>query len=238
MKKIILIPVAAMLALIISSCKETKIQNVTMKNAADSLSYAIGINIGQSFKEQKITDVNTDMMADVIKAIITDDTIGLKLNDSTALVFLNNYMRKKGDAELAEKKAEGEKWLAEIAKQPGIQTTPSGLMYKVVNSGSGASPKDGDQVSVNYIGRFSNGEEFDSSIKNGQPSTFNINEVIPGWTEGLKMMKEGDKWNLYIKSELAWGPAGYQGFIPPNAAVQFEVELLKVIPAGTEPDEK
>src|SRR5205085_2376656 len=111
-------------------------------------------------------------------AIITDDTIGLKLNDSTALVFLNTYMRKKADAELAVKKEEGTKWLAEKAKEPGVVTTPTGLEYKIIKSGTGMSPKEGDKVTVNYTGKFTNGEIFDSSDKNGQPVTFGLNEVI------------------------------------------------------------
>ncbi len=238
MKKIILLPVVALFAVVITSCKETKIQNVTMKNTADSLSYAIGINIGQSFKEQKITDINTDMMADVIHAIITEDTVGLKLTDSTALAFLNTYMKKKAEAETAIKKEEGTKWLEEMAKKPGVKKTASGMYYQVITSGTGATPVDGDQVTVHYTGKFSDGKEFDSSIKRGQPAILLVNQFMPGMTEGLKMMKEGDKWNLYIPSELGYGPEGYQGFIPPNAALEFEVELLKVTPAGSLPEQE
>lgn len=227
-----------MFALVISSCKETKIQNVKMENSADSLSYAIGINIGESFKEQKITEVNTDLMAAVIRAILTDDTIGLKMNDSSSLAFLNSYMRKKAEIESAKAKKEGEDWLAANAKKEGVMVTPSGLQYKIISSGTGATPVDGDQVTVHYTGKFIDGEIFDSSVRNGQPVTLGVNGFMQGFSEALKMMKVGDKWNIYIPSELGYGPAGYQGFIPPNAVLEFELELLGVIPAGTVPATK
>jgi len=238
MNKLTVLPIAALFAVVISSCKETKIQNVKMENGADSLSYAIGINIGESFKEQKITEVNTEIMAAVIKAILTDDTLNLKMTDSSSLAFLNTYMSKKAELETAKAKKEGEDWLAANAKKEGVITTPSGLQYKIITSGTGVSPVDGDQVVVHYTGKFIDGEIFDSSAKNGQPVTYPVTGFMKGWTEALKMMKVGDKWNLYIPSELGYGPAGYQGFIPPNAALEFEVELLGVIPAGTEPETK
>ncbi len=238
MNKLTVLPIAALFAVVISSCKETKIQNVKMENGADSLSYAIGINIGESFKEQKITEVNTEIMAAVIKAILTDDTLNLKMTDSSSLAFLNTYMSKKAELETAKAKKEGEDWLAANAKKEGVITTPSGLQYKIITSGTGVSPVDGDQVVVHYTGKFMDGEIFDSSAKNGQPVTYPVTGFMKGWTEALKMMKVGDKWNLYIPSELGYGPAGYQGFIPPNAALEFEVELLGVIPAGTEPETK
>ena len=238
MNKLSVLPIAAMFALVISSCKETKIQNVKMENSADSLSYAIGINIGESFKEQKITEVNTDLMAAVIRAILTDDTIGLKMNDSSSLAFLNSYMRKKAEIESAKAKKEGEDWLAANAKKEGVMVTPSGLQYKIISSGTGATPVDGDQVTVHYTGKFIDGEIFDSSVRNGQPVTLGVNGFMQGFSEALKMMKVGDKWNIYIPSELGYGPAGYQGFIPPNAVLEFELELLGVIPAGTVPATK
>ena len=235
MNKLTVLPIAALFAVVISSCKETKIQNVKMENGADSLSYAIGINIGESFKEQKITEVNTEIMAAVIKAILTEDTIGLKMNDSSSLAFLNTYMRKKADIETAKAKKEGDDWIAAKAKEDGVIATPSGLRYKIITSGTGATPVDGDQVVVHYTGKFIDGEIFDSSVRNGQPVTHPVNGFMAGWTEALKLMKVGDKWTLYIPSQLGYGPAGYQGFIPPNAALEFEVELLGVIPAGTQP---
>lgn len=236
MKKSMMFMVVAGAAMILSSCKETKIQNVKMENAADSLSYAIGVNIGQSFKQQEITEVNTELMANVIKAILNGDTLGLKMNDSSSMAFLNTYMRKKQEMEMEKSKVEGEKWLEDNAKKPGVVVTPSGLQYSIIKSGNGISPVDGDLVTIHYTGKFIDGEEFDGSVKGGEPVTHPVNDFVKGWQEGLKMMKEGDKWNLFVPSELGYGPGGFQGFIPPNATLIFELELIKVSKPGETPE--
>ncbi|MFZ1633583.1 MAG: FKBP-type peptidyl-prolyl cis-trans isomerase [Chitinophagales bacterium] len=235
MKKSVMLLVVAGVAMIFTSCKETKIQNVKMENASDSLSYAIGVNIGQSFKEQEILDVNTEVMAAVIKAILSGDTTALKMNDSSSLAFLNNYMRKKQELKIETDKQAGLKFLEENAKKPGVVVTPSGLQYNVISSGTGISPVDGDMVSIYYSGKFINGEEFDGNIGSGQPATLGVNDWITGLSEALKMMKEGDKWHLVVPSELAYGPGGYQGFIPPYSTLVFEVEMLKVTKGGDKP---
>ncbi|MDM3870869.1 FKBP-type peptidyl-prolyl cis-trans isomerase [Porticoccus sp. W117] len=124
----------------------------------------------------------------------------------------------------------GQAFLAENAGKDGVITTDSGLQYKVLASGEGATPGAADTVEVHYRGTLLDGTEFDSSIKRGVPASFQVNQVIPGWTEALQLMKEGDKWQLSIPSELAYGPGG-TGNIPPNAVLQFDVELLKVASA-------
>ena len=124
--------------------------------------------------------------------------------------------------------AKGETYLKENAKKEGVKTLPSGLQYKVVKEGSGKSPKATDTVSVHYRGTLIDGTEFDSSIKRGEPAEFPVNRVIKGWTEALQLMKEGDKWMLYIPSHLAYGERGAGGAIGPNETLIFEVELLKV----------
>jgi FKBP-type peptidyl-prolyl cis-trans isomerase len=125
----------------------------------------------------------------------------------------------------AEQKA-GETFLAENAKKPGVVTTASGLQYKVNSSGKGKQPKATDTVSVNYRGTLVNGKEFDAS--HGAPATFPVNRVIPGWTEALQLMHEGDKWTLYIPSKLAYAEEGQGPDIGPNATLIFDVELVSV----------
>ena len=130
--------------------------------------------------------------------------------------------------EAAEKNTkEGEKFLAENKAKPGVKTTASGLQYKVEKEGSGAAPKETDTVVVNYRGTLIDGTEFDSSYKRGEPATFPVNRVIKGWTEALQLMKPGAKYQLFIPSNLAYGPGGAGGDIGPNATLIFEVELTE-----------
>ena len=134
--------------------------------------------------------------------------------------------------------AEGKKFLDENKAKEGVQVTASGLQYKVITEGTGTKPKATDTVSVHYVGKLVNGTEFDSSRKHGdQPVTFPVNGVIPGWTEALQLMPQGSKWELYIPSDLAYGPGG-SGPIPAAATLIFEVELLDVKAADAEPEEK
>ena len=129
----------------------------------------------------------------------------------------------------ADNKAAGEKFLAENKTKEGVVTTPSGLQYKIITKGTGAIPADSSKVKVNYKGTLIDGTLFDSSIKRGQPATFGVSQVIPGWVEALQLMPEGAKWKLYIPSELAYGAQGAGEMIPPHSTLIFEVELLKVL---------
>jgi len=137
------------------------------------------------------------------------------------------------DAQLGEKsKREGEEFLTKNKAKQGIVTLPSGLQYEVLKTGSGSSPKAVDTVKVHYEGKLLDGSVFDSSIKRGQPAQFGVDQVIAGWTQALQLMKVGDKWRLYIPSNLAYGERGMEGAIPPNSVLTFEVELLDVQPAA------
>jgi FKBP-type peptidyl-prolyl cis-trans isomerase len=131
--------------------------------------------------------------------------------------------------------AAAKRFLAANSKLPGVKTTQSGLQYKVLSEGSGASPQPSDQVTVNYRGTLLDGSVFDSSYDRGQPATFQLNRVIPGWQEALAMMKPGAKWQIFIPPELAYGANSPAPQIPPNALLKFEVELLKVAPPSASP---
>lgn len=123
---------------------------------------------------------------------------------------------------------DGQRFLKENAGKPGVKTTPSGLQYQVLREGSGKSPKATDVVVVNYRGTLINGKEFDSSYKSGKPIEFPLNRVIPGWTEGVQLMKEGAKYEFFIPPNLAYGSRGAGGVIGPDETLIFEVELLQV----------
>jgi FKBP-type peptidyl-prolyl cis-trans isomerase FklB len=124
--------------------------------------------------------------------------------------------------------ASGEAFLAKNATLEGVTTLPSGLQYKVITAGNGPSPKRTDQVTVHYRGTLIDGTEFDSSYARNQPATFRLDRVIPGWTEGLQLMQQGARWQLYIPARLAYGESGSGERIPPNSALVFDVELIKV----------
>lgn len=129
---------------------------------------------------------------------------------------------------MSDAKADGEKFLAENAKKPGVTVLPSGLQYKILKDGTGASPTRKSSVTTHYRGTLINGKEFDSSIARNEPATFGVTQVIAGWTEALQLMKVGSKWELYLPSQLAYGPRGAGADIGPNEALIFQVELLAI----------
>ncbi len=208
-----------------------------LKDTKDKVSYGIGLDIGGTFKKNKM-DINSDALAAGIKdalsgakPLMTDEEVRQVMTQfSKDMTEKNNATRQ----EAAQKnKAEGDKFLAENKSKPDVKTTGSGLQYKVLKEGSGTAPKAEDSVVVNYRGTLLDGTEFDSSYKRGQPATFPVNQVIKGWTEALQLMKPGSKYELVIPPNLAYGERGAGGDIGPNATLKFEVELLSVKPAAS-----
>jgi len=143
---------------------------------------------------------------------------------STTLTLTTTIMAQDASSNLAK----GQAFLKQNATKPGVKTTPSGLQYLVLEEGKGKSPKATDTVLVHYKGNLLDGTEFDSSYKRNEPISFPLNGVIPGWTEGVQLMKEGGKIRLFIPSNLAYGSRGAGGVIPPDATLVFDIELLKV----------
>ena len=204
----------------------------SLKNQKEKVSYSIGLDFGRNMKRQSI-DIDVELVARGIR----DGLTGVKpaLTDSEKQVcmtaFQQEVMAKR--AEIAKKQAEenkkeGEAFLAENKKKPGVITLPSGLQYKILKQGSGRSPKVTDSVTTHYRGTLINGKEFQSSYKLGQPATFIVGGVIPGWVEALQKMKVGSKWQLFIPAELAYGGNGAGDEIGPNSTLIFEVELLAI----------
>jgi FKBP-type peptidyl-prolyl cis-trans isomerase len=195
------------------------------------VSYGIGLMEGKRFKQDFNVDI--DAFTAGLKASLSDEKPLMTEEEikTTIQTFGQKLMAKKE----ADQKAAGEKnkatsdtFLAENAKKDGVKSTASGLQYKVETEGKGAKPKAEDTVEVNYRGTLVDGTEFDSSYKRGQTVTFPVNGVIPGWSEALQLMTVGSKYQLFIPSDLAYGPGGTGGAIGPNQALIFEVELVDI----------
>jgi FKBP-type peptidyl-prolyl cis-trans isomerase FklB len=207
-------------------------QKETLKTQKDKISYSIGLDIGRSLKRQAI-DVDQNLLVQGLKDALSNQK--QLLSDDEARECLTTFQRelvakrteeakKAGEANMKE----GEVFLAQNKKKPGVVTLPSGLQYKILKEGTGKTPKATDTVITNYRGTLINGKEFDSSFRHGKPATFPVDQVIRGWTEALQLMKVGSKWRLFIPSELAYGPNGAGTDIGPNTTLIFEVELLGI----------
>lgn len=195
------------------------------------VSYSIGANIGGNFKRQEL-DIDVKALA----AGITDAVAGkIALTEAEMREVMTKFQEEMQTKMMAKQKIDGEanikkgeEYLTANAKKDGVKTTASGLQYKVIKSGSGKTPKATDTVKVHYHGTLTDGTVFDSSVERGEPVSFPVNGVIPGWTEALQLMKEGDKWQLTIPSKLAYGEQGAGGKIGPNSVLVFDVELLSI----------
>lgn len=196
----------------------------------DSVSYILGYKMGENLKQQSVP-----VKPDLIFAGLKEGMAGsvAKFSDSvmqsTMMAFQVRMMgiqRQKDSAAGLENRKDGEKFLADNKGKDGVKTTPSGLQYKVVKEGTGPRPAKTNTVTVHYKGTLLDGKEFDSSYKRGQPATFPLNQVIPGWTEGVALMNTGAKYEFWIPGDLAYGAQGSPPTIPPNATLHFEVELI------------
>lgn len=200
----------------------------------DKLSYALGMSMGHNFKGTGIKTLNSADFAAGVASVY--DGVKPEMTFDEAKRIVNEYFAKleaEMQAEAAKQgevnRKNGEAFLTENAKREGINVTESGLQYEVLESGKGDSPKASDNVEVHYTGKLIDGTVFDSSVERGVPASFGVTQVIPGWVEALQLMHEGDKWRLYIPSDLAYGPNGAGGVIGPNMTLIFDVELLRVI---------
>ncbi|MEJ2201797.1 MAG: FKBP-type peptidyl-prolyl cis-trans isomerase [Desulfuromonadaceae bacterium] len=197
----------------------------------DKVSYGIGMSLGRDFAAGEVA-INADVLAQGIKDTLAGKTLLTEDEARATLMAFQQEMRVKQEAkgrELAEKnKRAGDAFLAENGKKEGVMTLPSGLQYKILTVGKGNKPTKSDTVSVHYRGTLVDGTEFDSSYKRGEPATFPVSGVIPGWTEALQLMPEGSKWQLYIPADLAYGERGAGPVIAPTSTLIFEVELLSI----------
>lgn len=199
---------------------------VNLADSTEQVSYCFGVVLGHNFKNTGLDSLDMEIFLTAMQDVMHNKP--LKVGAKEAEATMQRYMQATMMKRSAIAKAQGEKFLRENKTKGGVKTTASGLQYKVVAEGTGKSPTTADRVTVHYTGKLTDGTVFDSSVQRGQPATFRVNQVIPGWTEALQMMKEGDKWTLYIPYTLGYGERGSPPTIPPFATLIFEVELMKV----------
>lgn len=202
----------------------------------DRISYALGLSMGNNFRSSGIEKIDVKDFADGVAAVFSGEKTRMTYDEAKAEIqkfFTAMEERQRAAAEEIGKvnAAAGEEFLGKNGQRSEVKITTSGLQYEVLEEGTGIQPKATDRVMVHYTGKLIDGTVFDSSVERGEPATFGVTQVIPGWVEALQLMKEGAKWRLFIPSNLAYGPNGAGGVIGPNATLIFDVELIKVFPA-------
>lgn len=239
MKNVFKVSLLAAAVVLTVGCNEKKAEATTVnfENSQDKVAYAIGQSFSQQFNTMlsKQAEIGMDLDKEVVIQGVADTLRGTsKLTDEQMMETLKAYSQdvkvaaeKKMKEEMEKTAEEAKIFLADNAKAKGVTVTESGLQYSVITKAEGPKPKAEDTVTVHYVGTLINGEEFDSSVKRGQPATFALNRVIPGWTEGVQLMSVGEKYKFVIPAELGYGEQG-AGSIPPGATLVFEVELLDV----------
>ena len=204
----------------------TSINAQNLNTEMEKVSYSLGVNVAKSVKNQGLTSIDSEAIAQAFTDVFEGNE--LKISEQESNLVLQDYFGKLAKEAQSANVEAGQKFLAENAKRNGVITTATGLQYEVLTEGSGDSPKETDQVTVHYHGTLIDGTVFDSSVERGQPATFPVNGVIPGWVEALQLMKPGAKYKLFIPSNLAYGERGAGGSIGPNATLIFEVELISI----------
>ena len=220
--KLFILGIAATLV----ACNQENYTNAELTTKIDSVSYSLGISVANNLKSSGFESIETDALSSAFNDVFADNEV--RITEDDANLIIQEYFAELSDKKSQEAITEGSSFLADNAKKEGVIVTSSGLQYEIITNGTGATPSETDQVTVHYHGTLLDGTVFDSSVDRGQPATFPVNGVIPGWVEALQLMNVGSKHKLYIPSNLAYGERGAGGSIGPNATLIFEVELLSI----------
>lgn len=227
MRNITIMTIVAVLA--IAGCKTSNSVNVRidqLNNQQDSLSYALGVSISQNLKDQGVGELNYAVVAYALEDQWVDVSM---MTPEDAEEYIRKAFTKMRAEKEQEAKREGLEFLEQNQGKEGVQTSATGLQYKILKEGDGPNPVASDEVTVHYEGRLIDGTVFDSSYERGEPATFPLGNVIPGWTEGLQYIKKGGKAELYIPSDLGYGSRQAPGGkIPPYSTLIFVVELIEI----------
>lgn len=223
MKNII---VLSSLMLFVACNTEKPNQAANLNTELDSVSYSLGVNIGENIKKQ-FEDINLDNFEAGIKDVLEKD-VEAKISDNQAQAIIQSYFTKKQQKQSESVIEEGINFLRENGKREGVTTLASGLQYEVINNGTGPKPTIEDNVTTHYHGTLIDGTVFDSSVDRGEPASFPVGGVIKGWTEALQLMSVGSKWKLFVPYDLAYGERGAGPQIGPYSTLIFDVELISI----------
>ena len=204
----------------------SKINAQNTNSEMEKVSYSLGVSIATNVKSQGLEQVDYESLTNALRDVFENNQLQISENESN--MILQDYFGKLANKKKQANIEAGKNFLNENAQRDGVTTTESGLQYEVLKEGTGNLPKETDKVTVHYHGTLIDGTVFDSSVDRGEPATFPVNGVIPGWVEALQLMKEGAKYKLFIPSDLAYGERGAGGAIGPNATLVFEVELISI----------
>lgn len=204
----------------------SKINAQNTNSEMEKVSYSLGVSIATNVKSQGLEQVDYESLTNALRDVFENNQLQISENESN--MILQDYFGKLANKKKQANIEAGKNFLNENAQRDGVTTTESGLQYEVLKEGTGNLPKETDKVTVHYHGSLIDGTVFDSSVDRGEPATFPVNGVIPGWVEALQLMKEGAKYKLFIPSDLAYGERGAGGAIGPNATLVFEVELISI----------
>jgi len=201
--------------------------NLTKLILMDKVSYALGLSIGNNFQNSGIKELIIDDFIKGLNDVLSGEKPAISYDEAKQVI--NDYFIQLQAEKLAINKQAGEEFLRINKEKAGVTELPSGLQYEILEKGSGEKPKASDQVKCHYHGTLINGTVFDSSVQRGEPATFGVSQVIPGWVEALQLMEVGSKWRLFIPSDLAYGERGAGESIEPNSTLIFDVELLDIV---------
>jgi FKBP-type peptidyl-prolyl cis-trans isomerase len=205
---------------------QTQLTGQRLQSETDSMSYYLGVLFAAGLDTVLVPELNTEL---IMSGISEQRAGNATVEPSSASMYVRGRMMEAQERIATARKREQDAYLEENFDQPGVRSTASGLQYKVLEPGSGASPTDTNRVRVHYTGQLIDGTVFDSSVERGEPAEFGVTQVIAGWTEGLKLMQEGARFRFFIPSELGYGARAQGADIPANSTLIFDVELLEIL---------
>ena len=198
-----------------------------MTEELKAVSYCIGMSVGGSLIQQNLKELSTDILAEAINDSFEGNQMKYSAEEANSII--QKYITEQGQEKYGANREAGEKYLTENTKREGVTVTETGLQYEIIKAASGDNPSLTDNVTVHYHGTLIDGTVFDSSVERGEPATFGVNQVIPGWTEALQLMSKGAKYRLYIPENLAYGGTPHPGGpIEPFMMLIFDVELIEI----------